>query len=125
MIPPRCIMRLKRKTDGAGRFADSWLRVLHAESLQRCPQALEHLIETPIDVEQRGEAHDPGYLARGKIFRESKTEQEPVARRQRLECLRQCSLALGPGEHFVRRAMQGGGQECGVYVIHQIDQPSS
>src|SRR5687767_12735346 len=21
-------------------------------------------------------------------------------------------------------AMQGGGQECGVYVIHQIDQPS-
>src|SRR5688572_20385249 len=125
MTPPRRIVRLERKTDGSGRFAESRLRILHSEDPQRFPQALEHLVETPIDMEQRGEAHEPGYLAGGKLFRESKTEQEPVAWLQSLDCLRQRPPALGPGEHFVRRAMGGSGQECGVYMVrHEVHEPS-
>ena len=79
------MLRLQNKTDGWGRFAESWIHAMHSVSLQGGPQNHEHFVQAPVDVEERGEFHEPGYLAGGEVFSETKAEEQAVTKRQAFE----------------------------------------
>jgi hypothetical protein len=96
---------------------------VHSAVLQGVPQNREHLIQAPVDVEERREFHELGYLTGGEAFSETEAEEQAVTRLQAFERVGQCTRALGPGEYNVRGLIRGGREQGGVHLGgHEVNE---